>query len=108
MKEKLLGVMADKEYDVMFELLSPLAKEWVATVPDNERALGLEKLDNCLKKYGREVVLCESVKNAVNCALDRAESEDIICAIGSLYMAGDIRRVVLKSLGFDKNIDNTL
>ncbi len=86
-----IGVMADKDYHGMFQLLAPYAKEFIAVRPKNERALSTEELVDVLKQYGSSVYKCGPVHEGITLSLNHATEQDVICAIGSLYMAGEIR-----------------
>ena len=46
-----------------------------------------------LEKYGKDVTVCESIKDGVSMALDIAgdDPDTMICAVGSLYSVGEIR-----------------
>lgn len=83
--------MADKDYQGMFQLLAPYAKEFIAVQPKNERALSTEELVDVLKQYGSSVYKCGPVHEGITLSLNHATEQDVICAIGSLYMAGEIR-----------------
>lgn len=85
------GVMADKDYHGMFQLLAPYAKEFIAVQPRSERALPLVDLVDVLKQYCSSVYKCASVQEGITLSLNHAVEKDVICAIGSLYMAGEIR-----------------
>lgn len=85
------GVMADKDYHAMFQLLAPYAREFIAVQPMNERALSLSSLYRVLEQYCPRVYGCDSVEEGIKLSMQHAHADDIICAIGSLYMAGEIR-----------------
>lgn len=88
----LLGVMADKAYDTMFDALLPLVGHIVTVTPSNERALPAGELAGLFiqKKVGT-VTACENVRKGMAIALQLAGEAGVICACGSLYMAGEIR-----------------
>ena len=87
----LLGVMADKEIAQMIELLSPLAKEFVTVTPDNPRALSADVLAAMLIERGQSAVSCGSVEESVRVSIERAGVNGVVCALGSLYLLGDVR-----------------
>ncbi len=87
----LLGIMADKDIPQMIGELAPLAKEFVTVTPDNPRALHADALAAQLREQGLPAVSCASVAQGVRLAIDRAGADGIVCAIGSLYMLGDVR-----------------
>ena len=88
----IMGVMSDKAYEEMLECFSPYIKELYAVSPDNPRALSAEELSRCAEKYAPSrafEVVEEAVKEAV------ANNKEV-CAVGSLYMAGDIKKAFYK------------
>ena len=92
------GVLKDKDYQKMYEIMLPLAECFFTVTPKSERALPAEDLAMLLnQKTGRKdfAAPCSCVKEAVDLALKRADDSDIICSFGSLYFQGEIRRIVL-------------
>ena len=88
----LTGVLADKDYAGMFDILAPEIDEFVCVTPASPRAVPAYELGKELKKYGKPVTVCDSVSDGVGAALDLAREQDaMVCAAGSLYMVGDIR-----------------
>lgn len=89
----LLGVLADKDVLGVLEPALPLAKAFVTVTPDSPRALDAEKLAETIRHRWQagEVIPCATVGAGVARAQALATPEDVICAYGSLYMAGEIR-----------------
>lgn len=88
----LVGVLKDKDYEKLFSILNLAADAYVCVTPDSPRALPANELAEHLKKYGKPVTACESIDEGVFTAIDLAnEQEGMVCAAGSLYMAGTIR-----------------
>ncbi len=87
-----MGVMADKDYVEMLEIVAPRAKRVIATAPDYYRALDPASLAAALDaKLSVPVIDGGSVENALRLALDTAEENEAICVFGSLYQAGEVR-----------------
>ena len=59
--------------------------------PASARALPAEELGKYLEKFGKKITVCDSIKDGVSAALDRADEGSMVCAVGSLYSVGDIR-----------------
>ena len=88
----LTGVMADKDYPALFDILNEAADEFVCVTPSNPRALRAEELAAFLRKYQKPVHVCDTVQDGVEKAKELAlESNGAVIATGSLYMSGDIR-----------------
>ena len=87
----LVGVLADKDYPALFEILNDAADAWVCVTPDSDRALPAEKLAAWLQRFGKPVTVCGSIPDGVDAARELAEGDGMACAVGSLYMAGAVR-----------------
>lgn len=90
----IFGVLADKDYAQMTADILPAAKAVYAVSPENKRALGAEDLAEYIKKSspGTAARACGTIKDAVRLALEETQHDDIICALGSLYMVSDIKK----------------
>lgn len=87
----LIGMLADKDFREVCDLVEPYALRFVTVTPDSYRALPAEKLAEQLVGYGKPVTVCDSVSEGVRTACDLAGEDGIVCAFGSLYMTGEIR-----------------
>ncbi|MCF0142686.1 MAG: bifunctional folylpolyglutamate synthase/dihydrofolate synthase [Parasporobacterium sp.] len=88
----IFGVMADKDYNIMLDMVCPLAQAMMCVTPDNPRALAAEKLAEIVNGRGVEATACGSIGEAVEKAYERAGGTEPICALGSLYMIGDLKK----------------
>ena len=85
----LMGVLSDKDYGTMLDILLPYAAGFVCVTPDSPRALSAEDLAKAIQaKCSLPVTVCEGAAKAIPTALDTALP---VVAFGSLYMAGGIR-----------------
>ena len=87
----LVGVLGDKDYPALFEILNQAADEWVCVTPNSERALPAGDLAAWLERFGKPVTVCDSIPEGVDAAREKAGEEGMACAVGSLYMAGAVR-----------------
>ena len=87
----LVGVLADKDYPALFDILDTAADEYVCVTPSSERALPAEALAAHLLRFGKPVTVCGSVPEGVEAASALAGQDGVACAVGSLYMAGAVR-----------------
>ena len=88
----LLGILRDKDYAELTDILDPLADEYVCITPDSPRALKAAELADHLAKYGKPVTVCDGIRDGVEAAVKAASGEtDMVCAVGSLYSVGEIR-----------------
>jgi len=90
----LFGVMADKDIAKMISLLAPLAKEFITVTPDNPRALDAAALAEMLKSRNLSVTPCDTITDGVRLAILKAGPDGVVCAVGSLYMLGEVRSVL--------------
>ena len=87
----LLGVLSDKDAAAMVAILDRAADEYVCTAPESDRALAPEALESLLRPYGKKITVCESVSDAVFTAKELAGPDGMVCATGSIYLAGSVR-----------------
>ena len=92
------GAMADKELDVMIELFLPLAKKIVVTAPSMPRAMKPEELyavceEKCKGRYEVELMLCPTIADVAQ-YIKEETADEVIVAIGSLYLVGEIKQVL--------------
>lgn len=88
----IFGVFMDKDYMTMVKKLAPLADELILTSPENERTLPLKVLLDVARQYKEDVQTVQKPIDALKKALSIASADDLICAAGSLYMIGEIKR----------------
>ena len=85
------GVMADKDVEHILGLIVPLAERFYTVTPDNPRAMKADVLAGRIAAMGAEAIPCGSVAEGVQAAMDYAGKDGVCCALGSLYMSGDVR-----------------
>ena len=90
----LLGVLRDKDYPRMMELLMPLAREFVCLTPLSDRALSGRELADYLTAQGAHARACADIASGLRAALDAAGGSGAVVAFGSLYLVGAIRGAV--------------
>lgn len=95
------GVLADKNYKKMLQILAPLSEGIYAVEPGSVRALPGEKLAEAAKECGIAAEPCEDYSAAVRKAMDEAGKDGLICVLGSLYCAGRIRELMIQERGRD-------
>jgi len=85
------GVMADKDVESILGLIVPIAEQFFTVRPNNPRAMKAEVLAERIQAMGGKAVPCASVADGVKRALEAEGPEGVACALGSLYMSGDVR-----------------
>ena len=87
----LVGVLADKDAIHMMEELPDMASSFVTITPPSMRAMDSEALAALLRTMtDKPVRATASVAEGCATALQVAGVDGVICAIGSLYMVGDV------------------
>ena len=89
------GVMADKDVESILGLLVPMARRFYTVTPDNPRAMKADVLAGRIAALGAEAIPCPSVADGVREALAFAGKDGVVCAVGSLYMSGEVRNCFL-------------
>ena len=89
------GVMADKDVEHILGLITPLARRFYTVTPNNPRSMQADELARRIQAMGAEAIPCSSIPQAVHSALDFAGKDGVVCALGSLYMSGDVRACFL-------------
>ncbi|RKQ33923.1 bifunctional folylpolyglutamate synthase/dihydrofolate synthase [Oceanobacillus halophilus] len=90
----ILGVLKDKDVDKILEEVSPVINQFITVTPDSPRAVGAEELATLLEEKNIPVTSSETYEEAVQLAFQEAREDDVICAFGSLYYIGAVRRIV--------------
>lgn len=100
----ILGVLKDKDYKSMVEAVIPLSNMFITVTPESGRALSASELANFLKPYCKNVLISDTMEEAVAMSLNAASQDDVICAFGSLYYIGEIRKIMIKQSGYYSNV----
>ena len=94
----IIGVSADKDVDSMLGHVAPMAKSFITVRSENPRAMDPQALADMLSRYGTPVSAAETIDDAVARALERAGSDGIVCALGSLFLYQGIRKAFFEML----------
>jgi dihydrofolate synthase/folylpolyglutamate synthase len=83
----------------MGEILFPVADTLVLTTIDNPRSASIDMLQTIAGRFAKGRVLqAELSRDALQFAISNTPAEGLICIAGSLYLAGEMRPLIL-SLG---------
>ncbi|MDD6795744.1 MAG: bifunctional folylpolyglutamate synthase/dihydrofolate synthase, partial [Clostridiaceae bacterium] len=92
----LLGILADKQVHEMIEVITPFAKKVITLTPMSNRAELAEDLMKEVKEYNKNCISMDNYEEAYKVTLKEACQDDLILISGSLYMIGDMRKVIRK------------
>lgn len=105
----LLGVLADKDYPQMMDIVSPYAQEFFCLTPLSDRAFTGKELAAFLKEKGykaQAVSLSDEkshemtaemdadIRRGIKLAKEAAGKDGIVVSFGSLYLVGHIRGII--------------
>lgn len=82
-----MGVMADKDYEKMVELLLPLAEDFLTVTPEGSRALQGEELAGYIRNRGIPARSLSNVQEVFENLAGRGRT----IAFGSLYFIGELK-----------------
>lgn len=93
----IVGVLQDKEYEKMMEILAPLAAHIYTVTPPGQRGLDGRVLAEVCSSYCGSVRVCSSIAQAVSEARRSAADMDmpVILAFGSLSYLGELKKWVV-------------
>ena len=97
------GMLADKQTDEILGYFTEITKDMIVTEPDNPRKLSVDNLAEMLNEMGIEPVKAKDAKESVKTAEQMQEGYDLILFAGSLYLIGDVRRIVRNDWGKRNN-----
>lgn len=89
----IIGVLQDKEYEKILEIMSPFSNDVYTVTSASPRALPAEELAECAKKWYQNAIAADSVKQAVAKAREKAGKEDLILIFGSLSFMKEIEEM---------------
>ena len=92
----LTGVLADKDYERIADLIGSVALGVVSVTPDNPRALDAKEYAKVFRDRGIASKAVSGIREGLQAVLKKAAGQPVV-AFGSLYMAGEIRKLVLKN-----------
>ena len=87
----LTGILADKDYKDVIDILGSVSKEFITVTPSSHRALESDDLAQFIENRGYIVTPCETIEEGIETAIRTADG-GVVCCVGSLYLAGDVRR----------------
>ena len=93
----IMGVLKDKEYNKMIEIVAQAAHKFFTVTPLSDRALSSKELADIIKLYCNNVIVCDKIIEGIETAIGESGDEDIICAFGSLYYIGEVRQYFKKN-----------
>ncbi len=97
----LMGVLADKEWERMTEVICGFAERFVCVTPNSPRALSAESLAKKVEELNTKSYPAKSIDDGVAVAYSEAKRlNKPLVMLGSLYMYGDVVSALEKAKKF--------
>ena len=91
----LVGMLRDKDVDEMVARLRTVSDRYVTITPISNRAMEAEDLTKLIRAQGGDAVTGGDIARGIEIARERAGKDGVVCCIGSLYLAGAVRSILL-------------
>ena len=98
----LCGMMADKDCETVMAELAPCFERIITVPVQNPRMVLPEKLAEIAAKYCKNVKAEQNAKEALESVLEKLESEEALVVAGSLYLASELRPMLMRYKGNPK------
>jgi len=102
----IFGALADKDYRKMLLIIALLSPKIILTQLKAGRAVPVEDMERVLNKRGYPAIVTENVAKAIELAQAIADRQDLICAAGSLYLAGEVKQIFAQNVSCDMRLEN--
>jgi len=89
-----LGILSDKQVEEMIKTIVPKVSRVITVTPHSERAELAEELKVQVEKYTTKCEAIEDYTLAYRKALSYCSDRDLLLVSGSLYMVGDMRKII--------------
>lgn len=88
----LIGILKDKEYKKMLDMIIPLAHNIIITEPISSRALTIETFETIASQ---PIYKQKDITKAFNIAQEITKPDEVIICVGSLYLIGELKKIFL-------------
>lgn len=97
-KTGIVGMLADKDVRTSLSYLIPQFDRIITVEPDNPRKMTAEELGDTIKPYCNDIIPCHNLNKAFQTALTDIDEDSALVIFGSLYLASDMRKIVIKNV----------
>ena len=93
-----VGMMEDKDLESAVRLLAGVFRDVITVTPTNPRAIPAARFAEMFRKHGISAEALDCPEDAIITALSRSHFYDGVIVCGSLYLAADVRPILLQSI----------
>jgi len=100
-----LAIFSDKDFSRMIKIITPIADLLITSKAKNPRATSPEIIAQEASRFIDQdrIIITQSISQAIQYALKKANQDDLICITGSLYMVGEAKQYFIKKQKILKN-----
>ena len=91
----LVGMLRDKDVEQMVERLRAVSDQYVTITPISDRAMEAEDLTELIRSHGGNALTGGEIARGIAMSMELAGKDGVVCCIGSLYLAGAVRSIML-------------
>lgn len=92
-----MAMMEDKSVEECVREIAPGSRMFIATELNMPRCAKAEKLASAVSGIKADAVVETDIKQAIDLALKACGSNEIVCICGSLYLAGEAKKIFSKN-----------
>ncbi len=89
------GMLGDKDFSGSMAFIAPLAHRVITVTPQSPRALCADKLAEQVRPFCQNVIAISDSRDAYHRAVSELDEDGIIVICGSLYLASEMRQIIL-------------
>ncbi len=93
-----IGMLSNKDTTGVLNTLVPLCNRVIFTTPNNPKAMEAGRLAQQVSFLGKDILIAESLEEAVHLALKTTGADEVTIFTGSLYLIGDARNILLNQI----------
>ena len=88
-----IGMMEDKEYEKMIQLVAPLAQEFIFISPDPSRGFDAENVAAIYRAQGFLATAKANIKEVLT-YVEEIPKDELVIQFGSLYLVGEMKEIL--------------
>ncbi|OIO83891.1 MAG: hypothetical protein AUK32_09330 [Candidatus Aquicultor secundus] len=92
----ILSVSSDKDIEQMLSILMNEASILVLSQNNSYRSASASQLNDVASHIGNSYIIEPDLEKAIDTAIAKASTEDLVCVTGSLYTVADAREILLR------------